>query len=151
VRIIIPFVKTELIMIRTHEPASFVVKIGLPTFDEQCEKLVRILELLDLSPLHTVASDVFLSRFLVFRDAIEEFFMSEEKLLNSCAVPDDIRFLHISDHQRIREMLHNVYMNALGKKNQTAIEVYKAISFKINQHVANFSFDLGQYLPQSKH
>ena len=138
-------------MIGTQEQPNFAARIGLPTFDEQCEKLVRIIQLLDLSPLHTIASEVFASRFLLLLDAIEEFFRHEEALLNSYAIPTKIRCLHIADHKRIREMLNDIYMNSVGKKNQTAIDVYRAIRFEIDQHVLNFSFDVGHYIPVRMH
>ena len=84
-------------------------------------------------------------------DAIEEFFSHEEALLNSYAIPTKIRCLHIADHKRIREMLNDIYMNSVRKKNQTAIEVHEAVRFEINQHVLNFSFDVSHYMPARMH
>lgn len=61
-------------MMKMQEQPSVVVKTGLPFFDVQCSELVQAIDLLDLSPLHSIASDVFVSRFHVLLDAIENFF-----------------------------------------------------------------------------
>lgn len=138
-------------MTRTQEQPILAARIGLPAFDEQCEELVRLIELLDLSPLHSIASDVFVSRFLLLLDAVEEFFRLEEELMTYYAIPTEIMRLHIADHKRIKKMLNDICMDSARKKNQTAIEVYKAIRFEIEQHLLNFSFDVGSCIPARMH
>jgi len=138
-------------MMRTQELPAFAARLVLPSFDEQCEELVRVIELLDLSPLHSIASGVFVSRFRVLLEAIETFFRHEEQLLNLCSMPIENRRLHLADHQRIREILSDICRDLDGKKNRTAIEVYEAIRFEIDRHVLTFSADLGRCLPARTH
>ena len=138
-------------MMRSKEQATVAARIYLPSFDERCEELVRIIELLDLSPLHSIASTVFVSRFRVLLDAIESFFRHEDELLHRYSIPIENRRLHLADHERIREMLNDIGLDIAGKKNQTAIDVYEAIRFEIDRHVLNFSADLGRCIPAFTH
>jgi hypothetical protein len=138
-------------MIKTRGLPDLKVMINVPAFNEQWEELVKVVELLDLSPLHSIASDIFISRFRILLDAIEGFFRQEEELLNYYAVPSEIRLLHVSDHERIRRMLNDINMNSLRKKNQTAVEVYEGIRFEIDRHVECFSFDVSRYVPLRMH
>ena len=125
--------------------------IGLPVFDARCAELVSVVELLDLPPLHSLASEVFISRFRQLLAAIEAFFAHEETLLNDIPVPPEIRRAHLADHDRLRQLLEGIHQDALRKKNQTAIEVYETIRFEIERHVISFSFDVGRYLPIRRH
>lgn len=125
------------------------VKIDMPVFDEQCAELGRIVELLDLSPVHSIASDLFVRRFRVFQDAVEGFFRYREALLNYDAVPSEIRRLHIANHERIRNMLDDIQMDSVRKKNQTAVEVYKAVRFEIDRYVASVSLDVSRTFPSA--
>ena len=125
--------------------------IGLPVFDARCAELVSVVELLDLPPLHSLASEVFISRFRQLLAAIEAFFAHEETLLNDIPVPPEIRRAHLADHDRLRQLLEGIHQDALRKKNQTAIEVYETIRFEIERHVISFSFDVSRYLPIRRH
>lgn len=138
-------------MMTLREHPNLAVKTGLPFFDVQCNELVRAIDLLDLSPLHSIASDVFVSRFHVLLDAIERFFQYEEALWDRCLIPGEIRQLHLADHERIRRMLDGIRKDSMRKKNQTAIDAYRAIRHEIEQHVQRFSFDVSGFLSSLRH
>jgi len=138
-------------MSKNQEQPDLTAVNGVPAFGEQRAELVRVVELLDLSPLHSIASDIFVSRFRILLGAIEEFFRQEEELLNCCAAPAEVRQLHIADRERIRKILHDIEMNSARKKNQTAVEVYAGIRFEIDRHIECFSFELGRHVPPSMH
>ncbi len=138
-------------MMRTQEKPVFAARAALPTFNERCEELSRVIALLDLSPLHSIASSVFVSRFPVLLEAIESFFRYEEELLDLYAMPAENRRLHLADHRRIRDLLNDIRLRSAAKRNLTAIEVYEAIRAEIEQHVLNFSLDLGRHVPARTH
>lgn len=138
-------------MMKMQEQPSVAVKTGLPFFDVQCSELVQTVDLLDLSPLHSIASDVFVSRFHVLLDAIENFFRYEEALLDRDLIPGEIRQRHLADHEKIRRMLGGIRKDSMRKKNQTAIDAYRAIRHEIEQHVLRFSFDVSGFLPSLSH
>ena len=138
-------------MMRTQEQPKAVTITGLHSFAAQCNELVRVVDLLDLSPLHSIASDVFVSRFHVLLNAIERFFEYEESLLDRYLISGEVRRLHVADHERIRQILRGIHQDSIRKKNQTAIEVYQTIRHEIEQHVLNFSFDVSRCVPASRH
>lgn len=136
---------------RLEEASGYSAKVGLPVFDEQCEALAKTVGLLDLSPLHTTASELFFTRFLCLRAAVEAFFKHEEKLLRYFDLPVESKNAHIADQVKIRELLEKVYGDAVQKKNRTAVEVYEEIKFEIQRHIASFSFDVNCHLPRRMH
>jgi len=136
---------------RTQAQLPRLAGIGLPLFDEQCEDLAAAIELLDLNPLHSLASEVFISRFCVLRDAIERLFRHEEALLSQYRLPAETRRLHGDDQRRIRRILDDIHADAMNRKNRTAIEVYETLRFEIERHVSDFGDDLSRHIPVAKH
>ncbi len=97
-----------------EEQTRVAVRIGLPAFDGKCEALEKTIEMLNLSPLHSIASDLFVERLSVLIDAVEGFFKHEEELLDFYAMPEETKRTHGTEHNRIRKMLNDIYRNGPG-------------------------------------
>lgn len=126
------------------------MRIGLPKFDEERKDLTRIIEHLDLNPLHTITSEMFLIKFGIFHAAIKALFKHEEALFREYPVPDDVKKPHLADHSRILEMLNAVYKDSMNKRNQTAFDIYLIIRNEIKQHILKFGQDLRIYISTQK-
>ena len=124
------------------------MRVGLPKFDEERKELTRLIEHLDLSPLHSICSDFFILKFGIFQAAVKAFFEHEEILFRELQVPDSVKKIHIVDHGRILQMLNAVYLDSMNKKNQTAIDTYQHIRNDIKQHISKFGQDLREYISQ---
>ena len=124
------------------------MRVGLPKFDEERKYLTRVIEYLDLRPLHTISSEFFIVKFGIFQAAVKAFFEHEEALFSELQVPDSVKRIHIEEHGRILEMLNAVYLDSMNKKNQTAIDTYQNIRSEIKQHISKFGQDLREYISQ---
>jgi hemerythrin len=125
------------------------MRVGLPELDEERKNVFELLELLEMRPIYSIASETFASRFDVVQEALERFLKHEESVLKKNGVPDQTRRLHLDDHEKIRQMLDQVREDSLAKKNQTGLDVYKALRTEVEQHVRTFGFDMTMHLPNS--
>ncbi len=127
------------------------MRVGLPEFDEARKKAFELLELLEMRPIYSIASETFASRFELVHEAVERFLKVEEDLLKHYPVPEDARSLHIDDHDKIRRMLARVRADSLAGKNRTGLDVYKALRTEIQKHVLTFGFDVSKHRPKPAH
>jgi len=136
---------------RTQTYQMHAVAKGVLPFDEHCSELIRLLKLLDLSPLHTIASQTFIERFRRLVNAAEAFFLREEEVLGVCSIPGAVKRRLLASHRRIRDLLDRVHIDAIKGKNQTAIEVYERIGAEFERHLSEFSTDFRDYVGSVRH
>jgi hemerythrin len=125
------------------------MRIGLPALDEEHRNVMELLELLEVRPLYSIASETFISRFSIVQAAAEKFIKFEESLLREFPLPAETRQAHIADHERIRTILQRIRADSIKKKNQTALDVYRTLRAEIEKHVATFGMDISKYPPSS--
>ena len=118
------------------------MRSGVPELDEERRNVMELLELLEVRPLCSVASDDFASRFARVQAATEKLFSHEEALLLGRSLPLETKRLHLADHEKIRAILSRIGNDAARKKNQTALDVYKSLRAAIERHVAKFGLDV---------
>ncbi|SDG56970.1 hypothetical protein [Propionivibrio dicarboxylicus] len=136
---------------RTQEHQMPIGAKGHFPFDEHCSELIRLLKLLDLSPLHTIASQTFIERFRLLVNAADAFFLHEEELLGLHSIPGAVKQRHLASHRRIRDLFYSVHIDAIKGRNQTAIEIYERIGTEIERHLSEFSADFKEYLRPVRH
>jgi hemerythrin len=126
------------------------MSVGLPALDQERKNVFELLELLEVRPLYSIASEAFSSRFVMVHAAIERFIQYEESVLREYPVPDETRRLHVADHERIRTELNRIQLDSINKKNQTALDVYKSLRTQIKKHVLTFGVEISKYIPSSE-
>lgn len=136
---------------RTQAYQMHVGAKGVPHADERCSELIRLLKLLDLSPLHTIASQTFIERFRHLVNAAETFFLHEEELLGVHSLPGAVKRRLLASHRRIRDLLDAVHLDAIKGRNQTAIEVYERIGAEFERHLSEFCTDFRSYAGSVRH
>ena len=123
------------------------VMIGFAELDEERKNVISLLDLLEVRPLYSVASEAFFSRFTIVQEAVERFIEAEERLLNEYPVSDETIRLHLADHERIRAILQRIREDSISKRNQTALDVYKSLRNEIDRHVLTFGMEAGLPVP----
>lgn len=126
------------------------MRIGLQKLDDERRELTNILEHLDVTPLNTISSEIFLIKFGIFEAAAKAFFSHEEALFNEYQVPDSVRKAHEEEHTRVLAMLNTVYVDSMSKRNQTAIDVYRMIRNEMQGHILKFGQELRKYICTQK-
>jgi len=124
--------------------------IAISELDEERRNVIKLIELLEIRPLYSIASDYFLNRFAAVRAAIEGFMAREETFLRECQVPEETICLHIADHERIRTILHRIHQNAINKKNQTALDVHAHLKTEVERHASRFGFEMSKRIQRSE-
>ncbi len=125
------------------------MRTGVPELDEERKMTMDLLELLEVRPIYSIASETFMTRFAVVHAAVEKFIKFEESLLHKQPVPDEIRRRHIADHEKIRTKLHRIRADAINKKNQTALDVYRSLRTEIRKHVLTFDVEMSKRVASS--
>jgi len=117
------------------------MRAGFPELDEERKNVIALIDLLEVRPLYSIASEDFFNRFTLVQAAVERFIECEEILLQDFPVDDETIRLHLADHERIRAMLRRIREDSMRKKNQTAIDVYKSLRNVIDKHVRTFAME----------
>jgi hemerythrin len=126
------------------------MRVGLPELDEERKNVLEILELLEVRPLYSIASETFAGRFKIVQAAVEELIRYEENLLHEYRVPDETRRRHIADHEKIRTKLQRIRADSMNKKNQTALDVYRSLRNEIKKHVLTFDLETSKHIRPAK-
>lgn len=127
------------------------MRVGVPELDEERKNTMDLIELLEVRPIYSIASETFAKRFAVVHAAVEKFIKFEESLLHKQLLPDEIRRRHLADHEKIRTKLHRIRADSINKKNQTALDVYRSLRTEIKKHVLTFGAEFGKQIPSSAH
>jgi hemerythrin len=123
------------------------MRVGVPELDEERKLTMDLLELLEVRPIYSIASETFSKRFAVVHAAVEKFIKFEESLLHEQPLPDEIRLRHLADHEKIRTKLHRIRTDSINKKNQTALDVYRSLRTEIKKHVLTFDVEMRKHIP----
>ena len=127
------------------------MRVGVPELDEERKITMDLLELLEVRPIYSIASETFAKRFAVVQAAVEKFIKFEESLLHKQLLPDEIRRRHLADHEKIRTKLHRIRADSINKKNQTALDIYRSLRTEIKKHVLTFDVEMSQHVASSAH
>jgi len=125
------------------------MRVGVPELDEERKLTMDLLELLEVRPIYSIASETFTTRFAVVHAAVEKFINFEESLLHKQLVPDEIRRRHFADHEKIRTKLHRIRADSINKKNQTALDIYRSLRAEIKKHVETFDVEMRKHVSSS--
>ncbi len=125
------------------------MRVGLPELDEERKNAMELLELLEVRPIYSIASETFTTRFAVVHAAVEKFIKFEESLLHKQPLSDEIKRRHLADHEKIRTKLLRIRADSINKKNQTALDVYRSLRTEIKKHVLTFDVEMSKHIPSA--
>lgn len=86
------------------------MRIGMPAFDEERIRMLKIVELLDVDPAHGIRGEFFLDRLEILRVVLEKLYHYEETLMDELKLPDDLRDKHRADHDQVMEACSSRFM-----------------------------------------
>ena len=123
------------------------MRIGIPAFDEERIRMLRIVELLDVDPEHGIRGEFFLDRLEILRVVLDKLYHYEETLMDELKLPAGLREKHRADHDRVMGMFVEVYEDSMHRVDRRAFEVYETLRRNIVQHIWSFGMRLKPYVP----
>ncbi|SDH72107.1 hypothetical protein [Propionivibrio dicarboxylicus] len=136
---------------RTQERHAHIVTGKHLNLYENCDELIRLVKLLELSPLHTITSQTFIERFRLLVNAADTYFLREEEMLGVTTLPNSVKQRYLASHRKIRDIFYNIHIDSLKGRNQTAIEIYDQIGAEMERHLSELSTDLKSHMQSFRH
>ncbi len=122
------------------------MRIGIPTFDNERERMARIIELLDVNPENGIRGEFFLDRLGILKVVLTTLYAHEELLMNELKLPAEMKARHFEDHTRIFNLFNQVYEDSMQHADRKAIDVYQMLRSNIEKHILDFGMQLKSYV-----
>ena len=131
-----------------HPETEFALRIGLPVIDRQHAELVGRLEHLNAEREAQPGGDAFSLSLSRLGLQIGEHFDTEEGILRSCGMPDDLVREHVQAHTEILEQYARLNIELMAGMCRSREETLGLIRRWVVEHVLTHDSRIRDYLPQ---
>lgn len=127
-------------------PNEFAIRVGVPSIDREHMALVRHLDLLHADKDAHPASEAFSEVLSRLGRQINAHFDSEEEILRSCGMPNELVLEHIHAHTEILEQYARLNLALMSGEGGSREEALAMVRRWIIDHVLTHDVRINDYL-----